>query len=539
MRSGSVTGKKRAERKLHDLRHVFQPKKKIPTWRETLEEWIGKLEAGDLSSLRIVYSAFAEKDPKLMRRASEAIRHQLAPMTDQQLLALCERFRTFTSLEWSIDWSVIQPDDIKNTIQRGAYRYVLILGSFHPNGYFREKCVCAMEDVRDMLFWLFPRINDWVWQVRTTAGRILEDRLADCGGEELIAALPAYERLKNCRRRTEDQMLRLEDLLYARLLQVLRELDPDTILCMEPAVRTSLYRTAAQAGIWSLAEMEYYLEHEKLSCLKRILIWRILAHPDCTPEWAEHYLTDRSAQIRRMAVEYRYEHLKDCWPGLETMLLDKSRGVREYAVYILERRSSFDIRGYYLVHLYDASPETAILGLAEYSSQGNVPLLLKHLHSPQRRTLKCTLLALGYQEDFTDEELLWNYLLDDRVEISKAAYLSIKRRSFYPGAQRIYHAILNTGTGHQRRYLLNLLLRENSWQRLPCLLRLYRRDLPGQEEHQILSGICCRCMYGSISRTLHDEILLALSEKETELPECISQGILHDMKFLIKPQDFI
>lgn len=353
---------------------ILNGQKNNPTYHEStgraryyalLEDWIKKLETGNLSALRVVYSVFAEKDTELMKRAGEAISQQLSPMTKPQLLRLCERFRTFTSPEWYIDWSEIQPASIKNTIPSAIYQNVLILGSFHPNGYFREKCICDME-------------------------------------------------------------------------------------------------------------------------------------------------------------------------GREDMLLDKSRGVREYAVYILERHSSLDIRGYYVEHLEDVSPESAILGLAEYSRQGNVPLLLKFLQRPERRILKCTLLALGEQGDFTEEALLWNYLLDNRNDISKAAYLSIKKRDFYPGAAAIYTALSQAEAEHQKRYLLNLLLRENTWERFPYLLRLYRRDLPEHTQSLLLSGILCRSMYTRVPRRPQDEIFLALEEKKREIPKWLVDGILYDMKFVAR-----
>lgn len=159
-----------------------------------------------------------------------------------------------------------------------------------------------------------------------------------------------------------------------------------------------------------------------------------------------------------MAVEYRYEQLKTGWQGLDRMLLDRSRGIREYAAYILERHGGCDIRGYYLEHLEDDRPENAILGLAEYSRRGNVPALLKCLSRPERNILKCTLLALGSQEDFSDGELLWGYLLDERIELSKAAFLSMRKRGIHFGAGRLYGAYVEAEYAHQKRYLLKLLL---------------------------------------------------------------------------------
>lgn len=236
--------------------------------------------------------------------------------------------------------------------------------------------------------------------------------------------------------------------------------------------------------------------------------------------------------IRRMAVEYKYEHLRDSWPGLERMLLDSGRGVRGYAVYILERHGNLDIRGYYLEHLVDERSEYAILGLGEYSRRGNLEKLTECLGRPERKILKSTLLALGYQEDFQDVELLWAYLLDERNDISKAAYLSMRKRDLHFGAERIYDAYGQAGEDHSRRYLLELLLREGSWNRLPWLIRLYRRDLPEERNRKILEGISCRFMYGRLSQPLRQDIFRALEENGGQLPAGVEKGILYDMKFL-------
>lgn len=214
------------------------------------------------------------------------------------------------------------------------------------------------------------------------------------------------------------------------------------------------------------------------------------------------------------------------------MLLDKSRGVREYVVYILERHGGVDIREYYLGHLEDLRPENAILGLAEYSRSGNVLPLVKCLQRPERSVLKCTLLALGSQEDFSDEELFWGYLLEERIELSRAAFLSIRKKRFHFGAERIYGAYRKAEYAHQKKYLLKLLLAESSWERLPFLLRLYRRDMPELEGDQILSGIQVRFMYAQVSQVLHRDILSALEECRGELPAGVEEGILYDLRFL-------
>ena len=499
---------------------------------ETMEREMERLESGDLAGLRFVYGAFATQDAKLIRRAGEAVRQQMSSMSDLQMLRLCQRFGAFTSLEWTIDWAAVSPDRIQRALSGEAYRYVLVLGSFHPNGYFREKCVHAMAGYQGMLFWLFLRMNDWVAQVRDAAGKVLEEYLEGCSAKELMESLPAFERLQAGRRRAESRMQALEEWMEKKLSRMLKGTDPREISIMEPAVRRALYRIAVRGGLWNLEEMEVCLDREKTCCLKSFLLREILSHPDCTLEWAEHYLWDASSQVRRMAVEYRYERLKTGWPGLDRMLLDRSHGVREYAAYILEKHGGCHIRGYYLEHLEDDRPENAILGLAEYSRRGNVPALLKCLSRPERSSLKCTLLALGSQEDFSDGELLWGYLLDERIELSKAAFLSMRKRGIHPGAGRLYGAYMEAGHAHQRGYLLKLLLGESSWERLPFLLRLYRKDMPEQEGNEILSGIRIRFMYATVSESLCGNILSALEECGMELPAGVEDGIRYDLRFL-------
>ena len=513
---------------------LFSRRSRHKKYIETMERELERLEGGDLAGLRFVYGAFATQDTNLIRRAGEAVRQQMLSMTDLQMLKLCQRFGTFTSLEWAIDWAAVSPGRIQSTLSEEAYRYVLVLGSFHPNGYFREKCVYVMAGYQGMLFWLFLRMNDWVAQVRDAAGEVLEEYLEGCSVKELMGSLPAFERLRAGQRRDESQMQALEERMEKKLSCTLRDTDPGEISAMEPAARRALYRIVVRGGLWNFEEMESCLGREKSCCLKRLLIREILFHPDCTLERAEHYLWDASSQVRRMAVEYRYERLKKGWPGLDRMLLDKSRGVREYAAYILERHGRCDIRGYYLEHLEDERPESAILGLAEYSRRGNVPALLECLSRPERSILKCTILALGSQEDFSDGELFWGYLLDERIELSKAAFLSIRKKGIHPGAGRLYGAYMEAGHAHQKRYLLKLLLGESSWERLPFLLRLYRKDMPEQEGTQLLSGIGSRFMYAAFSESLRRDILLALEECGRELPAGVEDGIRYDMRFLAR-----
>ena len=501
-------------------------------WPKIIDRELEKLEAGDIRALLTSYCAFAVGDKKLMRRAGRIIRQQLENCTLGQMIGLYERFRTFISLEWSIDWSALPIKPILDALDGEDLKYVLILGTFHPNGYFRERCMQELAGESGALPYLMLRANDWAEPVREKAFFLLESYIVKCSMEEILSAMPVLEKLQHSGRRSDEQLETLKSQVFARLERILKNEDWRDVWPEDFSVRKSLYRMAMESGLLSMEQMDNWLRREKNSCAVTMLIRGILTHPDCSLARAEHYLTYPNAQIRKYALEYTYEHRKESWPELVSMLLDSGRSVREYAAYILERHTDLDIREYYLEHLGDERPEYAILGLSEYSRSGNVVALLPGLKHPAGRVQKCTLLALGRQEDFEDEELLWNYLLNERADISKAAFISIQRRGFYPGAEKLYHAYCSSKKEHKRRYLLCLLLRESSWERLPWLIRIYGEDLAEQEKWLVRGGIRCRFMYTKVSEAQKEEIYRALKEKKETLPKGVEEEILYDMRFV-------
>lgn len=501
-------------------------------WLKMIEGELEELESGDIRALLGVYCAFATENKRLMRRAGRAIRQQLEGYSLPQMIWLYERFRSFTSLEWGIDWAELSLKKILGALDREDRRYVLILGSFHPNGYFRERCMEELAKESGALPYLMLRANDWVGPVREKAFFLLDRYLVSCSMEEILSAMPVLEKLQGSGRRSEEQLKLLKSQVFVRLERTLKSEDWRDIWPEDFSVRKSLYRLAMNQGVLSMEQMAEWLRREREACGMIILIRGILSHPDCTLACASGYLTYPNAQIRKCALEHKYECLRESWPGLAAMLLDSGRGVREYAAYILERHTDLDIRGYYLEHLEDARPEYAILGLSEYSRRGNVPALLSGLDSPVKKVQKCTLLALGRQEDFEDEELLWQYLLDDRADISKAAYISMQKRGFYPGAEKLYHAYFRSETEHGKRYLLRLLLRESSWNRLPWLIRIYSENLSEQERWLVMGGICSRFMYAKVPEAQKEAIRMALREKKGALPKSVEEGILYDMRFV-------
>ena len=73
---------------------------------------------------------------------------------------------------------------------------IVRLGTFHPNGYFRENCMRAMADEEKSLPCIVLRLNDWGKPVRDTAYDILSRRLKDAKIDTAIEMLPYLSRTK-------------------------------------------------------------------------------------------------------------------------------------------------------------------------------------------------------------------------------------------------------------------------------------------------------------------------------------------------------
>ncbi len=277
-----------------------------------MKEWLVKLESGDFTGLR-VYDAFATCNGEMIKRAGEAIARQLKKLQRPKLLKLCEQFRELTSMEWVINWEEVSLETVRKELPEEEYKYVLILGTFHPNGYFRERCMYEMAEHDGMLFWLFFRVNDWVGNIRTRACGLLEEYLRKVNAKELFEGIPAMERLQNCQRRSEEQMQKLWDEIEKRISVSLKEMELSEISDpqKEPLTRRALYRVLVKSGTLTLEETDTLLRREKIPFLKKILAGGIFARPDCTVEWTERYLTDSSAALRRIAVEKKYEYIKN------------------------------------------------------------------------------------------------------------------------------------------------------------------------------------------------------------------------------------
>ena len=84
---------------------------------------------------------------------------------------------------------------------------------------------------------------------------------------------------------------------------------------------------------------------------------------------------------------------------------------------------------YYIQALQGDKCHIAIIGIGENGGKEQIDLLVPYLENSNTKIVKSSILALGKLMEYEGYELFWKYLLDFRLEVSKAAFLSICRNS--------------------------------------------------------------------------------------------------------------
>ncbi len=126
-------------------------------------EALQRFEAGDWRMLKNVYHLFTLKEVVMMQRAAKNIYVQLSTCSSNQMIQLEKTFRTYSSLEWCASWEKVELTFIKENIEDNCEKfYVFVLGTFHPNGYFREKCMMELSRDQEAFPYILLRMNDWV-----------------------------------------------------------------------------------------------------------------------------------------------------------------------------------------------------------------------------------------------------------------------------------------------------------------------------------------------------------------------------------------
>lgn len=501
-----------------------------------INSFIEQLAAGSENYLALLYPMIVSGDETLANMAADAIHAYMEQLNAPKIIKLSHRFRQSTSMEWSIDWAGVSPEDIRHSIHdRNAYLSVLRLGTFHPNGYFREKCMWALEDDEASFPYIALRLNDWVKPVRDTAYYILSSKLDAAKTDTAIEMLPFISQTSQGMRYTYAQFHEIKTKLTEKILLHLDEISLDKIRDYLPVTRRFLYKILLRPDILPKNTVDILLEQEKNGNEKALIISMILENYECSEEDVDHYIKSKSPIVRKKALASKYDRLGGAWAGLEEYLLDTAKGIRSDVCYILRKHTDFDILSYYKAKLHTPKEAVAILGIAENGTAKDADVLAEYVYSETPRLIKNAMKALSELGASGLEDIYWSRLNDTDVTISKAAYDAICRSNIHYRAKELYRAYQNCENRYTKKYLLYLLVKEPSWERLPYLLLLYKpyAGLSDPDEKRTSMLICralrFRSVYGKITKEQAEFIVQTMNTPGLEIPERMKKEILFDL----------
>ena len=275
------------------------------------------------------------------------------------------------------------------------------------------------------------------------------------------------------------------------------------------------------------------LHLEKNGNCQSAIICDVLQYNSCTLKELDEFMTHKSSVVRRRAMEYKYEKLKAAWQGLELMLLDKSKGIRDMASYIIQKHSAMSIAEFYQEHLHTEYRANAVLGLGEQGNREEGKVLFACLTESDERIVRNALYSIGLIYGSSTEDIYWEYLFHESEIVSRAAYRTIRKNGIYYGAERIYQAYLQCEDFCIREHLLSLLCHESSWSRLPYLLMLYQY-LEEKMQINIRKAISARSTYGFVSKEKAEQIKKIMAQSIYGIPKKLQDDINFDLKFVTK-----
>lgn len=385
------------------------------------------------------------------------------------------------------------------------YYYFIILGSFHPNGYFRQKCIKQMATIDNTLPYIILRINDWVGMVQQEAYNAALNRIKNASLEELFQALPVMLKVKNSLRRKIQYLEKTEALITKYLIEYIPDIEFKEIINYPLSVRNAFYRFICKYEVLEKSKMEQIMQIEKSIFAKRILIHTIIERYGLQEADYNRYKKDKSSAVRRYAAESWYFLKKDVWLGAEELLMDECKSIRKLAHFMFQTHTDLSIVDFYLSELKKQESYIAILGIGESGEKKHAEALYPYLQSKQTKIVKAALSSLSNLLKEDGEKLYYQYLQVQEPALVRIAYLSSRKWDIHHGADFLKQLFLKMDNPNFKRYALLLLIREPGWKKVSVLLDLC--TIHEEPYYSIIrSGLWVKSMYCSLSDELADEI---------------------------------
>lgn len=426
-------------------------------------------EKGEITSIPYCYQIFAYNEPTLQHKCAQTLNTIIRKMNVSQLKKLDSIYRTKTSMEWFIDWGKVKVDPNIPKMTKDEKITVLGLGTFNPNGYFRERCLKKLLKYNDLraIGFICLRLRDWVFEVRSTANEYLLDIIHRENEQELLSLIPYLNIIKQSSLNEPTRIINLLSQTLLKRPEILKEgLKNENVLTKRFCYKVFLQDTNDAEYLFEMAEKE------KDIISKRLILKKILKE-HCSEnliKWLPYLLKNRMSEIRRLAMNALFElRPNNTVELLETMLTDKSKAVREEARYLLNKIKKYDFRQFYIDNLESIG---SIYGLGETGLKEDALLLLPFASSNESQKVVGAIKAISNITDDEYIELFINNLASSSRAVSKHASRILKQKYYSMQIQKIHQIFLVEESFYIRKNCASLLTSLSKWDAIPYILEI-------------------------------------------------------------------
>lgn len=403
------------------------------------------------------------------------------------------------------------------------YRALLIFGSAHPNGFFREQCLehFVDDDLYDMIGYTLIRFNDTVPQVRRTAMKIFYELMRkERAAEYLVNAMPYVEHVRRgqkAKRSAEFSM----DYLDSYIMETF-ERNADTVLKAYIHTRRLCYKLFFLHPEPKYRDLIIYFFKNECSYELRCLLERIYIKMsgECIPDEVQAiFANDENEHVRLIAYEYRLEK-EGIWEGFEQLLFSESAHIRNFARRNL-KKTGFDI----LKFCRDNLPQS-LWEFANSGTKDDIPLIRQYLDQYPREAMYA-LVKLGTED--SKDIVLKNMHSDDPV-LAKAAF-RIAGKALDFDKDELKNLIYAETDFIVQWRLIKLFTKNGVWKVMPDLLH-FTRDLPKQRGDllYLLKRKTGHPVYLSMDYNKEIQAALRYAGEANAIPYYINNQIFTDMK---------
>lgn len=438
---------------------------------------------------------------------------------------------------WNANWENKSLNIIDNAIEDPGDRFaVFALGTFDPDGYYREQCLARLEQLGPVtLPFVLNLVNNWVGVIAAAAADIARRLLQRASAAELLGAFAFLELISRGVRRDESVLRELRALAESQFLSRAEEITPEMLLAQERLTRRFAYGLAARHRFFDADGELLLLGRETDSMTRWLLARELLARDGDDSRLERRLLGDRSSQLRLLVMQNRYERNGGAdWPEWENLLFDPAARVREYARFVLKKHGWNSFAEHYRNRLRgEPAPKLgAVAGLAETGDVSDLPYfesLLASSSAPAVRNAALTGLARLGGDKYADT--LHKALFED--QLGKTAFRHIRRLRIAYSCPTLYHDFLRAKSITAKQRLLKLLCDANPWERLPWLVILYH-ELPDPKSWR-LDRLLLEWEGGYTRATEAQRRFIKESLRDHDLPPHIGRHV----EFALKNPNFV